>query len=110
MAVAASPHKIADFQSRLLRDHVREQGVGCDVEGYAEEDIGAALIELAGQFAIGHIKLENAWQGGNFMRGMSDTFHAETISRRESGLLRICSISWLIWSICPPSGVGHERH
>ena len=30
--------------------------------------------------------------------------------RRESGFLRICSSTWLIWSMCRPSGAGHERH
>ena len=44
------------------------------------------------------------------MRGMSLTFHALTISRRESGLLRICCITCAIWSMWPPSGVGQLRH
>jgi len=37
-------------------------------------------------------------------------FHAVTISRRESGLRRIISTTWAIWSMAPPSGLGHERH
>jgi hypothetical protein len=44
------------------------------------------------------------------MRGMSATFHAETISRRESGLRLICAISSAIWSMCSPVGEGQERH
>jgi hypothetical protein len=41
---------------------------------------------------------------------MSATFQAETMCRRESGSRRIASTTWLIWSTCRPSGVGHERH
>ncbi len=44
------------------------------------------------------------------MSSISATFHAETMWRRESGLDRICSITWATWSTCRPSGVGHERH
>ena len=40
---------------------------------------------------------------------MSATFQALTIIRRESGLFLSCSITWLIWSILPPPGVGQER-
>src|SRR5690606_18313535 len=32
-----------------LGDHQGQQGVGGDVEGYPEEDVGAALVELAGR-------------------------------------------------------------
>ena len=35
---------------------------------------------------------------------MSAGFHAETMSRRESGFVRICSITSDIWSICSPDG------
>jgi hypothetical protein len=44
------------------------------------------------------------------MSGMSAGFHAETISRRESGLTLIWSMTSEIWSICSPLGVGQERH
>ena len=44
------------------------------------------------------------------MSGTSATFHAETMCRRESGLVRICSITCASWSMCRPSGAGHERH
>ena len=48
MAVAARPHEIADLKPALLRNHVREQRVGGDVEGHPEQGIGAALVQLAG--------------------------------------------------------------
>ena len=41
-----------------LRDHVGEETIGSDVEGYAEEHVGAALVELTTQCAIVHIKLK----------------------------------------------------
>ena len=46
--VAAGPHEIAGYQVADLRHHQREQRVRRDVERYAEEDVGTALVELAG--------------------------------------------------------------
>ena len=40
----------------------------------------------------------------------SETFQAETMCRRESGLDFRFSMSSAIWSMWPPSGVGQERH
>jgi hypothetical protein len=42
------------------------------------------------------------------MRSSSATFQALTISRRESGLVRICSTTCEIWSIFRPSGAGQR--
>ena len=50
------------------------------------------------------------WHGASAIWGMSATFHAETMWRRLSGLLRIWSITSAIWSMWRPSGAGHERH
>jgi hypothetical protein len=47
----------------LLRHHVRQQRVAGDVERHAEEDVGAALVELAGQLAVGHVELEERVAG-----------------------------------------------
>ena len=58
VAVAPGPDEIANIQVALLREHVGQQGVTGDVEGHAQKDIGAALVELATQFASG------AWCGG----------------------------------------------
>jgi hypothetical protein len=49
VAVAAGPDEVADVQVALLRQHVRQQRVAGDVEGHAQEDVGAALVELAAQ-------------------------------------------------------------
>ena len=47
MRVAESVNELARLQARDLRDHQREQRIGCNVERHAEENIGRALIELA---------------------------------------------------------------
>ena len=39
---------------------MRQQRIGRDVERHAEKDIGRALIELAGQRALGDVELEQA--------------------------------------------------
>ena len=46
-------------RSALLREHVRQERVARDVERDAEEDVGAALVDLAAQaFAARHVELE----------------------------------------------------
>ena len=44
------------------------------------------------------------------MASTSATFHADTTCRRESGLVRIASMTFATWSTSRPSGVGHDRH
>jgi hypothetical protein len=44
------------------------------------------------------------------MSGIAATFQAETIIRRESGSERSVDRIDEIWSICCPSGAGHDRH
>jgi len=63
VAVAPCPHEVADLQARLLRQHVGQQRVGSDIEGHAQEDVGAALVQLAGQLAVSHIELEEGAAG-----------------------------------------------
>src|ERR1035441_2589849 len=58
MQVTERVDEIARFQSADLRDHQREQRVAGDVEGHAEKNIRAALIELAAQLALAHIKVD----------------------------------------------------
>ncbi len=49
VAVAACPDEVAHVQIALLRHHVGQQRVAGDVEGHAQEDVGAALVQLAAQ-------------------------------------------------------------
>ena len=63
MQVAEGVDELLGLQAADLRDHHGEQGVGGDVEGDAEEEIRAALVELAAEFAARHIELHErmAW-------------------------------------------------
>src|SRR5690554_741041 len=58
VGIAQGVHEIAGLESRYLGHHQQQQGVGGNVEGYAQKDVGAALVELAAQSALGHIKLK----------------------------------------------------
>lgn len=46
-----------------LRQHQRQQRVGGDVERDPEEGVGAALVELARQLAVGDVELKQAVAG-----------------------------------------------
>ena len=63
MRIAQRMHEVAGLQAGNLRHHHGQQRIGGDVEGHAEEDVGGALIELAGQLTVGHIELEQAVAG-----------------------------------------------
>jgi hypothetical protein len=63
VGVAEGMDEFAGFQAADLRDHHGQQRVGGDVERHAEEDIGAALVELAGEFSVRDIELEQAVAG-----------------------------------------------
>jgi hypothetical protein len=56
-------NEVARAEVADLRDHHGEERVGGDVEGHAEEEVRAALIELATQLAILHKKLEQRVAG-----------------------------------------------
>ncbi len=56
--VAQRVHEIADAQTGGLRHHVGQQRVAGDVERHAQEDVAAALVELAAELAVHHIELE----------------------------------------------------
>src|SRR4051812_44068577 len=58
VTVAAGPDELAHLEPDLLSDHVRQQRVARDVERHTEEEVGAALVELAGQPAVGDVELE----------------------------------------------------
>jgi hypothetical protein len=58
MQIAEGVDEIAGLQAADLRDHQREQRVTRDVERHAQENIRAALVKLAAEFAIAHVKLE----------------------------------------------------
>ncbi|KAG0764734.1 hypothetical protein G6F22_018163 [Rhizopus arrhizus] len=51
-------HEIAHAQASGLRHHVGQQRVAGDVERHAEEDVAAALVQLAAELAVHHVELE----------------------------------------------------
>ena len=53
-------HEIAGFEPGYLRHHHQQQRVRGDVERHAEENIGAALVKLARQAAVGNVNWKNA--------------------------------------------------
>ena len=63
MRVAQRVHEVSRLEAAHLRDHQGKQGIGGNIEGYAEENIRAALVKLARQFSISHIKLEEGVAG-----------------------------------------------
>ena len=104
MRVAERVDEFAGLQAGHLRHHHRQQRIGGDVEGHAEEDVGGALVELAGEPPLRDIELEEAMAGGSAILSMSAGFQALTISRRESGFLRIAATTSAIWSIARAVG------
>jgi hypothetical protein len=61
--------EIASLEPAHLRDKVGEERVARDVERHAEEDVGAALVELAAQLAVRDVELEQGVAGrqGHFV-------------------------------------------
>src|SRR5688572_13441 len=57
MQVTKSVNEGARLQATHLRDHQREQRVGRDVERHTQEQIRAALVQLAAQLTFLHEKL-----------------------------------------------------
>jgi len=57
-------YELANVEIALLGNHVSEQGIGGDVKGYAQKQIGAALVELAGEFAVVDVELKQAMTWG----------------------------------------------
>ena len=64
MHIPERMHELTGFQSSDLSHHHEQQGIRCDVEGYTEEGVGTALVELQAEFAVGHIELEEGVAGG----------------------------------------------
>ena len=58
VGVAERVDEFAGLEPYHLCHHHGEQGVGGDVEGYAEEQVGRPLVELAAELAVGHVELE----------------------------------------------------
>ena len=60
MGIAEGVDELTGRVARHLGHHLRQQGVGGDVERHAEKDVGAALVELSGEAAVGDVELKEA--------------------------------------------------
>src|SRR5512144_3086816 len=63
VTVATRPDEFADAEVALLRDHVRQERVGRDVERHSEEQIRAPLVQLARELAVDDVELEQRVAG-----------------------------------------------
>src|SRR5215831_14683202 len=63
VAVAPGPYELARLEIALLREQVGEERIARDVERHAEKEVGAALVELAGEPSAGDIELEERVAG-----------------------------------------------
>lgn len=63
VAVTTCPYKITRFEAGLLGDHNGQHRIGRNVERHAYEHIGASLVQLARQFPVCHVELEERVTG-----------------------------------------------
>ena len=63
MGVTRGVDEVTGLEACHLRHHHQEQGVGGDVEGYAEEGVGRTLVELERETVTGHVELEDSVTG-----------------------------------------------
>ena len=61
--IAEGVDEFLRLQAAYLRDHHGEKGVRGDVEGDSQKKIRAALVELAAEFAVGDIELDESMAG-----------------------------------------------
>src|ERR1017187_5313490 len=54
VTVAAGPDELTRLKIALLREQVREQCVGGDIEGHSEKEVCTSLVELARQAPACH--------------------------------------------------------
>lgn len=61
--VATRPYKFPHFHTKLLRHHVHQEGVACDIERHTQKHVRTALVQLAAQGVVGNIELKErvAW-------------------------------------------------
>ena len=84
MHIAEGMHEFTGAQVANMRGHFREQGVGGNVKRHAQKHIGAALVELAGEFAARDIKLKQS-----VARRQRHLRHFGDIPRRDDNAPRV---------------------
>lgn len=68
VGVAEGVHELAALQAAHLRDHAGEQRVACDVERHAQAKVARALVHLAGQLTVRHVKLRRRPSGVSYSK------------------------------------------
>ncbi len=98
------------LQSCYLGHHHQKERIGGNVKGNTQEDIGTSLVELAGEFPIGHIELEQNVTGGKCH--LVQFTHVPGTDNMPSGIGIIPDgiNHAAIWSTWLPSGVGQLLH
>ena len=84
VSVAQSVDKLSDAQITNLCNHRCQKRVRRNIEWNAQEGVGTTLVELAREFAIGHIELKKY-----VARGQSHTLNLAHIPRRHNHSTRI---------------------
>jgi hypothetical protein len=87
VAITEGMNKFPDVQIALLGDHVSQQRIRRNIEGHAQEKVSAALIKLAGELAVGHVKLEKAVAWGQRHSAFPDV-----VSRANGFVRQFCRI------------------
>ena len=64
VSIACGVDEVAGTESCDLCHHHKQETVGGDVEGYAEEGVCTALVELEAESAVGYVELEQDVAGG----------------------------------------------
>ena len=64
MGVTRGMDEVTGLETCHLCHHHEEQGIGGNVEGYAEEGVGRTLVELERETVAGHVELEDGVTGG----------------------------------------------
>ena len=89
--VAEGVDKLPWLQACDVSHHHAQQRVARDVERHAQEQVGAALIELQTQFAVGDIELEDGVAWRQLHRG--DLSH---IPRAHHDAARVGGVLYLV--------------
>ena len=70
VGIAGSVDEFPGLQPGHLGDHHGQERVGRDIERDAQEDVGAALVQLAGELAVRHVELVKG-----FNKALPEQFH-----------------------------------
>ena len=94
MSVSCSVDKFSRLETAYLCNHHCQKGVGSDIERNSEEDVSAALVELAGEFSVSDIELEEG-----VTRREGHLFHFSYVPGRDDHSAGIRIVLYLVYYI-----------